>query len=375
MGRPPGGASRVKWPATAGLLALAAAAIVAFAAPGSAPAAGGGVSGFFGVVANTSDLLNQPAFFTQETGVMRQSGVQTVRMPVYWANMQPSQNGAIQFGDLDRLVATLARQRLAVLPTVLSSPTWAAVHPGNPGASPPKDNADYANFMTALVKRYGPGGAFWKANPRLPQLPIHIWQVWNEPNLKMFWTVHPYASTYVALLKAAHDAIKKADPTAKVMLAGLPDRSWLALQNLYNAGARPLFDIAALHPYTHSPPDVLHIVSINRRVMARNHDQNKPVSLTEAGWCTDKFGSPGLIDWNTNPAGQAQNLTHLFNAIVRERNKLHIQSVYWFNWYAPENKNTYQWEDFCGLRTLQSGKVASMPALAAYSKIAHQHER
>src|SRR5262249_27527289 len=260
---------------------LAAAAVVAFSAPGSAPAAGGVGPGFFGVVANTSQLINAPNFFAQETAVMRQNGVQTVRIPVYWAQMQPDQDGSIQFGDLDRQIATLARQRLTVLPTVLSSPTWAAVHPGNPGASPPKDNADYANFMTALVKRYGPKGAFWKANKRLPQLPIHVWQVWNEPNIKMFWTVHPYASSYVALLKAAHDAIKKADPSAKVMLAGLPDRSWLALQNLYNAGARPLFDIAAVHPYTHSPPDVMHIVSINRRVMARNHDANKPISLTE----------------------------------------------------------------------------------------------
>lgn len=367
--------SRVKWLAPAGMLALVATTIVAFSAPGSAPAAGGVGPAFFGVVANTSELLNAPNFFAKEAAVMRQNGVQTVRIPVYWGAIQPSQTGALQWGDLDRQVTTMAQQRLTVLPTVLSSPAWAAVHPSSPSNSPPKNNADYAKFMTALVKRYGPRGAFWKAHSRLPQLPIHIWQVWNEPNLNMFWNAHPYAAPYVALLKAAYKAIKQADPTAKVMLAGLPDRSWEALQNLYTAGAQPFFDIGAVHPYTYSPADVLHIVAINRRVMSRNHDATKPISLTETGWCTDKYVIPPAITWNTSPTVQAKNLTHLFNAVLRQRTQLHIQSIYWFNWYAPETTNTHAWEDFCGLRTQQHGKPGGTKALAAFSKIAHQNER
>ncbi len=367
----------MKWPAIAGLLALAIAAIVAFSAPGSAPAAGGQSvpAGFFGVVANNDPLLSSPSFFSRETGVMRASGVQSVRIPVYWAAMQPEQNGAIRYGALDNLVTALAQRRLSVLPTVLSSPGWAAVDPHASVVSAPKNDADYARFMVQLVKRYGPRGVFWKAHPRLPQLPIRIWQVWNEPSLTTFWNVRPYAPSYTALLKAAYVAIKQADPGAKVMLAGLPNRSWVALQKLYDAGAEPYFDIGAVHPYTHSPPDVLHIVAINRGVMAKNKDAAKPISLTETGWCTDRFGTVSQITWNTSPAIQAQNLKHLYNAVVRQRTAMHIQSVYWFNWYAPENKNTLAWEDFCGLRTLQHGKTGSTPALTAYAKIAHAHER
>ena len=344
--------------------------------PGSAPAARSGVpANFFGVVVNNAPLLNSPSFFAQESTVMHANGVQTIRIPVYWATIQPDQDKPLQFADLDRLVQTAAQARLTVLPTVLSTPAWAALHPDNPAISPPRNNGDYAAFMTALVRRYGPNGAFWKAHPRTPQLPIRTWQVWNEPNLAIFWTAHPYAPTYVALLKAAYQAIKKADSGAKVMLAGLPNQSWVALQNIYNAGGRPFFDIAAVHPYTHSPAEVLHIVAIDRRVMATNHDANKPVSLTETGWCTDRFGTINQITWNTNPKQQATNLTHLFTALVRERNTLHVQSVYWFNWYSPEDHNTHGWEDYCGLRDRQNGKTASKPALGAYAKIAHANER
>ncbi len=37
--------------------------------------------------------------------------------------------------------------------------------------------------MTTVVKRYGPGGTFWKQNPGLPHDYIHEWQIWNEEGL------------------------------------------------------------------------------------------------------------------------------------------------------------------------------------------------
>jgi len=375
MDGPPRGASRARRLAIAGTAALAAGVLVA-SSPSGAPAAGNRVPGdFFGVVVNNAPLLDSPSFLSTESRVMRGSGVQSIRIPVYWAAIQPDRGGPLQFGALDRLVQTAAQAHLSVLPTVLSSPPWAAQNPSQPVSSPPRDTADYATFMTTLVKRYGPRGAFWKAHPRLPQLPIHIWQIWNEPNLSLFWDADPYAPTYVALLRPAYAAVKRADPTAKVMLAGLPDRSWLALQDIYKAGGRRFFDIAAVHPYTYSPVGALHIVAIDRGVMARNHDANKPISLTETGWCTDRYGTTSQVTWNTSPKRQAANLTDLFSGLVRHRNQLHVQSVYWFNWYAPENRNTHMWEDFCGLRTLQRGKTASTPALAAYTKIARRYGR
>src|SRR5262245_61832379 len=118
MSRPLGGASRVRWLAIASLLALTIALLAWM--PGSAPAAGAGVpGGFFGVVVNNAPLLTSPSFYAQESGVMRSSGVETVRVPVYWAQMQPDQAKPIQFAALDKLVGTSARQRISVLPTVL----------------------------------------------------------------------------------------------------------------------------------------------------------------------------------------------------------------------------------------------------------------
>ncbi len=49
-------------------------------------------------------------------------------------------------------------------------------------------------------------------------------------------------------------AIRRADPRAKIVLAGMPNYSWRDLEKIYRVpGARRLFDVVAIHPYTASP--------------------------------------------------------------------------------------------------------------------------
>ena len=47
------------------------------------------------------------------------------------------------------------------------------------------------------------------------------------------------------------------------MLAGLPNYSWLELGRIYRVpGARNLFDVVAVHPYTKTPQGVLTILGV-----------------------------------------------------------------------------------------------------------------
>src|SRR5258707_9593204 len=70
------------------------------------------------------------------------------------------------------------------------------------------DPADYARIVGDLVNRYKGMG-------------VHVYEVWNEPNNAAFWPSGPDAREYTALLKAARPAIRAADPTAWVAMAGL----------------------------------------------------------------------------------------------------------------------------------------------------------
>src|SRR3954447_10487121 len=212
----------------------------ASAAPRNVP------QGWLGVVADGP--MTAPGFPQPEWDLLAGSGAEAVRTAFYWRDIQPAGPAGADFSRTDPVVLAAAQRGLSVLPVVQGTPVWAAQNPGDL-ASPPKDPKDLAQILTALVTRYGPKGSFWSLHPELPPRPVRDWQIWNEPNLTRYWNVAPWAPPYVTLLKAAHAALKAADPGSRTVLAGLPNESWLALRELYEQGAGGAFDVVALHPY------------------------------------------------------------------------------------------------------------------------------
>ena len=311
-----------------------------------------------------------PAFsprvdLSSEMGLMAADGVESLRVPAFWNELQPTRP-VTDFSLLDRVVGDAAARGLRVMPTVVGTPRWARLRAGD-AYSPPRRPSDYAAILTALVRRYGPGGAFWSAHPELRPLTIREWQVWNEPSLRGYWSIQPFARAYVTLLRAAHRAIKAADPGAVVVLAGLPNLSWVDLGKIYRAGGRRWFDVAAVHPYTSLVSNVVRIVQLNRGTMARYHDARKPILVGELSWSSGRGQvreSNGFL--TTTERGQAQRIAQALPALARVRVRYRIAQVFWFDWLSPPlgSANAF---DYSGLRRLQpDGTIVSKPALAAF---------
>src|SRR5918993_758681 len=184
------------------------------------------------------------------------TGARVLRQPFYWSVMEP-QRGRYDFSLYDAYIATAANANLRVLPILFDPPAFRSAGPvagARRGTYPPASNTDFAFFAAALVRRYGPGGEFWQRHPELPQLPIQSWQVWNEPNIPVYWPSGPNPGEYAAMLRAVSSGIKAVDPGAKVVTAGLNESEIgikLApfLNGMYRAGAKGSFDVLALHPY------------------------------------------------------------------------------------------------------------------------------
>jgi hypothetical protein len=219
---------------------------------------------FYGTVLD-GDVLGAPtAVLAQQWPRMASSGAETVRVVFSWSLAQPVARGPIDFSATDALVAGAAGHGLDVLPVVMYTPGWARADP-TAVASPPARNADYTAYLTALVGRYGPDGSFWSAHPELPARPLRAWQIWNEPQLGYQWSTPGYVSGYGALLRDAYRALKSADPRCKVVLAGATNLSWQVFRRLYaKGGIRGFFDVAAVHPYTMEPANVLRILRLVR---------------------------------------------------------------------------------------------------------------
>jgi hypothetical protein len=320
-------------------------------------------------------LLDSQFDDQSEFDLMARSGVQTVRMGMSWSTMEPSP-GQLEFAETDRIVAMAATHGFTVLPTVTFAPDWAARHPGNSN-SPPEGTANYANFIAACVRRYGPGGTFWTEHPELPVRPIRDWQVWNEPNQPVFnWSDQPFARDYVALLRAARAAIKSVDPGAHIVLAGLVGTSWSALAKVYAAGGKALFDDVAIHPFTLEPTNVLKILAKVRAVMQRSGDARKPMFITELTWPAAKgFRLTRTYGYEVNDAQQAKKLGQVIPLLVAQRKQLRLERMYWYTWISAAPDPANDPFSYSGLRQLENGgQQVSRPSLAVYSRMAHRYE-
>ncbi len=363
---------------------LLATALLALILPAVASARRTVPQGWMGMVVNR-DRLGTPAHADTEWSRMVSTGVESVRSPFVWARAQPDDPAGgsslprdrfgvpTDFSDSDDVVAATARRGLPVLPVVIQAPTWAAADPGD-NLPHPKDARDYAHYVTDLVERYGPNGTFWTEHPELPRRPIRAWQVWNEPNIPYFWH-GPWLKGYRALLVAAHNAIKAADPGAKVVLGAFSNAAhavaWRSLGELYKTRVRGLFDQVAVHPYTLLPKNVLRSSRYVRDVMRRYGDGRKPLLITELSWpsTNDNRGhnrTDHNYGFNVTERQQAQKITEVYRLLAKARRSLGITAVYWYTWVSVDRGRTDPF-DYAGLRTVGSPSSDSRAKPAFYA--------
>jgi hypothetical protein len=345
--------------------------VLALTLPAGADAARRQVpQGWLGVVVDGPLIEPDFAQAASEWDRLAGSGAESVRAAVYWRRVQPNGPAELDFSASDALVLAAAARGLGVLPVLQGTPAWAALEPGDP-ASPPRDPDDFARLVTALVTRYGPNGSLWIEHPEIARQPMRSWQIWNEPNLTRYWNVAPWAPRYVALLKRAHTALKAADPGSQTVLAGLPNESWKAIKAIYDAGARGSFDVVALHPYTGIPENVIRIVKIVRREMARRGDRRMPVWITELSWPAAQGKTPQHGGFETTEKGQSNRLKEGLPLLVAERGRLRIGRVNWYTWLSAEGFTDSAF-DYSGLRRLRGGQLHSAPSLAIFTRLARR---
>jgi hypothetical protein len=347
--------------------------------------------GFVGMVAD-GPLFASGTNLPRQFETMVSAGVESVRVVFSWSSAQPfaswadvppARQGAFApgavpttFAATDQVVGDAARRGLQLMPVVVYAPAWDVAPHDASQLGRPAQEGPYASYLVMLVDRYGPRGSYWTSHPHIPKQPIRMWQIWNEPNNPYFWPDQPFAPTYVSLLRAAHDAIKREDPGAKVILGGLPNYSWKSLQQIYEvSGSRPLFDVVAVHPYTAQPQGVITLLKLVRAVMDRYGDRHKPMNVTEVGWPSSLGQAAGHHPFETTEAGQATRVSQLLPLLASNRAKLGLAGFDYYTWAGRQHRHGY-WFFYAGLLAIgPSGQLRAKPAFAAFGRSALALER
>lgn len=325
---------------------------------------------------------------SQEVSLIHQAGVPWVRATIDLSGAEyygPQLNMSYLSG-IDAAVQAARNAGLNVLLELDRTPYWASADPNKYTDSSGglhwnpywtySNPQTYARVVSDVVSHYKAMG-------------VNDYELWNEPNNPSFWPSGVNAGGYVSLLKAAYPAVKAADPSATVVMAGLEnDGSYPAtsyLQQMYDAGAKGSYDIANFHIYPGGDPtkcnlgsngqptvDSFCLLDELRSEMTQNGDSS-PVWVTELGWstCTQS--------WCVTPQQQASYITSAFGLLATSKYS-YVQKafVYQLRDLYTDTSNT-SWDSSLGvmgrdftpkpayaaLQSLTSGSASTQSATTA----------
>ncbi|MGC9398344.1 MAG: O-antigen ligase family protein [Anaerolineae bacterium] len=202
-----------------------------------------------------------------------------VRQRFPWAEIEPTP-GAFDWERWDRILAGAVEAGVQIVAVLDSPPAWAGT---------PPDPEAFARFAGALANHY------------MAQLVYY--QIWHNPNLGDAWGGEPDAYGYAELLAHGAEAIRAADPDARIVLGALAPNvesgphnyaEDIFLKQLYVAGAAPYFDVVAVQPYGfHTGPEDRRVARtvlnfsrllLVREVMTAYGEADKAVWATAFGW-------------------------------------------------------------------------------------------
>ena len=253
-------------------------------------------------IADSDLYFESPAQIDAALDQMQAMGVNTVRIGIPWAGINPVP-GYYDWSQSDYLINAADARGMGVLAVITTTPGYA--QNGSGIYSAPTSPEAFGQFAGMAAQRYaGKVGAY---------------EIWNEPNAAPFYGPAPDPAGYTELLKAAYPTIKAADPDATVV--GGVVGSTVTYQNLtlnpvtfvdqmYESGAQGYFDALSFHPYQYAmpfstggyhPDSPINQLADIRDLMVANGDTDKLV------WASE-YGQPTSVSSDAEQAAYLQDM-------------------------------------------------------------------
>lgn len=296
--------------------------------------------------------------------LMRESGIASVRLPLYWTVVQAKSPLLAEpnWDGFDHEVKLAAEADIRVMPFVWGAPEWVAPQAIDLPVKSAWQRWGWSRFLREAVRRYGRNGSFWEENPELPFLPIKRWEIWNEQNIVTF-ADRPDPVAFAKLIRISGRAIHRVDRGAEVILGGFFGRplqippnvaSGDYLRRFYEAGnVKRFFDGVALHPYVARARAMGGQLDNLRRIMRLHGDARTPIYVTELGWGSRS----GPTRWERGLYGQANQLSRAFAMLSAKRREWRVRGVWWYTWTDEGGSCS-----FCGSAGLLTAKRKAKPS-------------
>ena len=283
--------------------------------------------------------------------LMKEAGVGWVRVDFLWQDIE-SKPGEFNFDKYDNIVGLADKYGINILGILDYTADWASSC--GKWNCPPEYGELFIKFAVKVANRYAGR--------------VNYWEIWNEPDSGTYWVPQDGLKSYCVFLKDVYIALKKANPSCRVLNGGLAN-GLASVNRLYDNGAKDYFDILNVH-YFENPVNknaikgVMAYPKLCRKVMDRHGDQNKKIWITEIGCPGVKRGQK-TEDWwiGRNPTESRQALwaTEVYSELLKVPS---VEKVFWA--FFRDTKNHWgNGVDYFGLIRWDFSKK---PAFKAYKK-------
>jgi len=251
----------------------------------------------------------------RDLDLLQAGGFRFIRMDFPWAGVE-KEKGKYDFAPYDALTAGLEQRGMRALYILdYGNPLYEA---GNSVQTEAGRQA-FARFAAAAAEHFRGRGI--------------VWELWNEPNIKPFWTPEPDVNQYMALAKVVFPAIRAADPQAICIGPGTSGLPREFLGECFRQGLLDLVDAVSVHPYRNQPPETAarDILAL-RALIGRYAPARADVPIISGEW-----GYSSVWD-KYDPARQGRYLSREFLTNL----SLGIPLSIWYDWHddGPDPKES-----------------------------------
>jgi hypothetical protein len=286
------------------------------------------------------------------------------------------------WAQLDNLARQASLRGVTLVPVLIS------LRPDEVSYDAPKTQQareEFATFAAAAVARYGPKGSFW-SSCGCPKRPVHVWEVWNEPNFSLYWAGTPSPTEFALLVQAVRGKVRSVDSTARIMLGGLGYASSYDgvnsvepngyLRDVISVIGRDGFDAMALHSY-HSTPDRGVNIALAGTIQTlktyggtkSNGSPRHQVWVNEFGKLTrrDDPATPDVNEQTTSETSQLNWLIGFLDRLLPNRAAWNLGPVFWYA-IRDSHRQIEDWNRL-GLRrtSTEDTDAGAKPAWDAYA--------
>jgi hypothetical protein len=220
------------------------------------------------------------AIYEGDFQLLNELGIDYLRISFGWDAIETAEDEYDWLFWDDFVETAVDKYGVTLIPYIAYTPRWNATDQRDAyfWRSPSVDYDEFGEFVFDLVTRYKDR--------------IKSWELWNEPDIEWYWTGS--AEDFARFIKVGAEAVRRADPEATVVLAGLAHDPEYLLELFRDHAISEAVDVVNMHNYyeTWAMNPVEDIGAYIRRVaeIVDRYGDGQPLWLAEVGYSTFRRG-------------------------------------------------------------------------------------